>query len=186
MNRVLIGIHGKPRAGKDTLAKHLREKYNLVQYGPSFPVKRATAAMFNVPEENFWKDETKEQLDPFWGITYREMAQKVGKESSRDVFGEDFWMRHVEKTWESPLLGYNGMLLADIRYENEVRWVKSRGGIVIFVTRDNRDYAANESHPAEHGLPLELADVVIPNNRTIQELYDNADLVVEYVRYERS
>lgn len=180
MNKVLIGIHGKPRAGKDTLAKYLCEKYKLVQYGPSFPVKRATAAVFNVPEENFWKDELKETYNEFWNMTYREMAQKVGKESSRDVFGEDFWMRHVALVYEQlDPAWHNGMLLADIRYENEVKWVQSQGGIVIFVTRDNRDYVANENHPAEHGLSLELADVVIPNNHTIQDLYDNADMFVE-------
>lgn len=183
MNRVLIGVHGKPRSGKDTLATHLVEKYNLLRYGPSMPVKTATAAMFNIPVEYLYDDERKDTFDTFWQMSYREMAQKVGKESSRDVFGEDFWMRHVDKVWNRIQQGtygvHNGMVLADIRYANEVTWVRDRGGIAIFVTRENRNYVANEQHAAEKGLDLALADVVIPNNDTVEDLYKRIDLVVE-------
>lgn len=188
MSKILIGIHGKPRAGKDTVAKRLVSKYKLLQYGPSFPVKKATAAMFEIDEQLLWDDKTKDLMDEYWGISYREMAQKVGKESSRDVFGDDFWMRHVDLMWtriqnELPYnnyedLSYGGMLLADIRYANEVAWVKRNGGLVIFVTRENRDYVANESHPAEQGLDLSLADVVIPNNGTIEELHAKVNMCV--------
>ncbi|HUW48078.1 hypothetical protein E4H12_15655 [Candidatus Thorarchaeota archaeon] len=179
MKKVLIGIHGKPRAGKDTLAKFLKEKYVLLQYGPSVPVKEATAAMFDVPVECFYDDAVKDTVNKFWGISYREMAQKVGKESSRDIFGEDFWMRHVEKVLTEIPEGFNGLVFADIRYANEVDWIKKHGGLVIFVTREFRSFVANEEHAAERGLPLDLADVVLPNNGTIQELYDKADLIVE-------
>lgn len=179
MKRVLIGIHGKPRAGKDTLAHYLRKKYHLMQYGPSVAVKATTAAMFDVPIENFYDDSLKETVDPFWKISYREMAQRVGKESSRDVFGDDIWMRHVEKRLnEVHPNTYRGIILADIRYENEVEWVRNHGGIVLFITRENRSYVANETHVAEAGLPLHLADVIIPNNSTIEALYTQADLIL--------
>jgi hypothetical protein len=189
-SKVLIGIHGKPRAGKDTLANFLVDKYNLLRYGPSMPVKAATAAMFNVPLEYLSDDNMKEQIDSFWKMSYREMMQKIGKECSRDIFGEDFWLRHVDKVWarvKDDLLtdvhrrqiSYNGMILADVRYANEITWVKQRGGLVIFVTREDRKYVANAQHVAEQGLPLDLADVVIPNNDTIVELHERASLVIE-------
>lgn len=175
----LIGIHGKPRAGKDTLA-NIFVRHGYLRYGPGDPVKQATAAMFNVEIENFYLDHRKDTVDPFWNISYREMAQKVGKESSRDVFGEDFWMRHVER--KLSLLGDNhGLVLADIRYENEIHWVKARNGVVIFVKRDHRDYVANEGHAAERGLPENLADFIIENNGTIKELQDRAqELLVSW------
>ena len=191
MNRVLIGVHGKPRSGKDTLATHLVEKYKLLRYGPSMPVKVATAAMFDIPIEYLYDDKMKDAFDAFWQMSYREMAQKVGKESIRDIFVEDFWMRHTEKMWIEVQKGlpiidilaeahntYNGMILADIRYANEVTWVKDRGGIVIFVTRENRGYVANEQHAAEKGLDLALADIIVPNNGTIEQLYSYTDLIV--------
>jgi hypothetical protein len=180
--KVLIGVHGKPRAGKDTIAARLVQKHNLLRYGPSVPVKTTTAAMFNFPVENLYDDSKKDTVDPFWNISYREMAQKVGKESSRDIFGEDFWMRHVDLMWQKILteeVYYEGMVLADIRYPNEVAWVKKHGGLVVFVTRENRNYVANETHAAERGLDEALADVIIPNNGTIEELWEKIDYVVE-------
>lgn len=176
-SKILIGIHGKPRAGKDTIANRLVSQYGFVRYGPGDPVKRATAAMFDIDVGNLYHDELKDTVNDYWGISYREMAQKVGKESSRDVFGEDFWMRHVEKKLKSLPKEVPGLVLADIRYANETVWVRQRGGMILFVERTNRPKSANEQHAAEQGLDPSLADVIIPNNGTVQDLWDKIDLI---------
>lgn len=187
-SKYLIGLHGKPRVGKDTLAAYLIKKYNLLRYGPSVPVKDATAAMFDIPRSYFDDDDIKDRFDPFWQMTYRQMAQKVGKESSRDVFGDDIWMRHVSRKWihirdphdingryHTTHVAYGGMILADIRYANEVEWVKKNGGLVIFIQRTDAPKSSDTGHAAEKGLPADLADVLVYNNGTIEELYANAD-----------
>lgn len=212
---ILIGLHGKPRSGKDTLAAHLIAKHNLLRYGPSVRVKDTTAVMFDFPRWYLDDDKMKEAYDPFWKMTYREMAQKVGKESSRDVFGDDIWMRHVEKqllnlqgprlckcshninfhTIDAPMdymgctecncsewrevetIKPNGIILADIRYASEVEWVKAHHGNVIFIVRDNLPVSSGGGHPAEAGLPLDLADIVVYNNSTIAHLYEQADVL---------
>jgi hypothetical protein len=170
----LIGLHGKPRVGKDTVAAYLIKRFTLLRYGSSVPVKDTTAAMFNIPRHYLDDDTMKDQMDPFWNMTYRQMAQKVGKESSRDVFGENFWVRHVEKMWHdisTGQLAFKGMVLADIRYANEVEWVKAQGGTVFYVVRDDAPKSSDTGHIVDAGLPLALADVIIYNNRTIEELY---------------
>ena len=172
----LIGIHGKPRAGKDTLA-HFFINFGYLRYGPGDPVKQATAAMFNVDIDNLYQDDLKDTTDPFWQISYREMMQKVGKESSRDVFGEDFWMRHIERKLQLLPDYVPGLILPDIRYANEIKWVRERGGIVIFITRKNRTVIADETHAAEQGLPEELADYTIKNDGTINELHNEAGIL---------
>ena len=189
-NPLIIGIHGKPRSVKSTLARYLsaRGKYNLYQYGPSVAVKDAAAAMFGVDRALFDDDNKKDVIDPYWKLTYREMAQKVGKESSRDIFGEDFWMRHVQRKWnsicnEQTLDGrynaahfvYNGMILADVRYANEVKWIQERAGTVIFIVRDNLPVSSGTDHAAEAGLSVALANFVIYNNGTLEELYKQVD-----------
>lgn len=188
---LLIGLHGKPRVGKDTLAAHIIKRFNLLRYGPSVPLKDTVAAMFDIPRHYLDSDEHKDLVDPFWGITYRQMAQKVGKESSRDVFGDDIWLRHVEKKLKEieaagPDDGnpygdfdraphYDGIILADIRYENEVHWVKKHGGDVIFVLRNNAPKSSDTGHVVDKGLPADLADILIYNNGSIQEMYANFD-----------
>lgn len=188
---LLIGLHGKPRVGKDTLAAHIIKRHNLLRYGPSVPLKNTCAAMFDVPRTYFDRDDMKDQVDPFWGITYRQMAQKVGKESSRDVFGDDIWLRHVEKLWTTiknapPDDGnpygdfdraphYNGIILADVRYANEIEWVKKQGGDVIFVLRTNAPKSSDTGHVVDQGLPIDLADILIYNDGTIEDLGKNFD-----------
>jgi len=177
MTKLLIGIHGKPHSGKDTAANYLVDKYGFSKFGPSFPIKITAAAMFDVDIECFYNPEIKETIDPFWGISYREMAQKIGKESSRDVFFEDIWMRHVEKRLNDDNTDNVGIVLADIRYANEAEWVKAHGGKVLFVYRssENRGYIANSNHPAEQGLNELLADHTINNNGTVKLLFQNID-----------
>ncbi len=170
---MIIGVSGLPHSGKDVVANFLMEKFKLDRHGPSVYVKKATAAMFGIPEAYLYDEHMKEVADPYWGITYREMAQFVGKESSRDVFGDDFWMRHVEKymTYNLPQT-HNGIILPDIRYVNEVEWVKYKGGKMVFINRPGRVAAINETHEADRGLPPELADYVIENNSSKEDLYD--------------
>lgn len=184
---LLIGIHGKPRNGKDTVAKYLMKKLNLMRYGPSVRVKDTAAVMFDVPRKYFDDDNMKDQMDPFWKMTYRQMAQKVGKESSRDIFGDDIWMRHVEKKLQEiksiniqASLGYSGIILPDIRYASEIRWIKEHGGSVLFVIRDDAPQTSDQGHVAEHGLSLDLADAVIYNNGTIEELHEQINALLAY------
>lgn len=190
-NSILIGLHGKARTGKDTLANYLIKKHNLLRYGPSVRVKDTTAVMFDFPRWYLDDDTMKEMYDDFWGMTYREMAQKVGKESSRDVFGDDIWMRHVEqlmltlkKGKDANISGaHNGIILADIRYANEAVWVKNHGGTVFFIVRDNAPKISGvEGHAGEAGLPLDLADCIIYNDGTIEDMYRHADVFLDYAR----
>lgn len=182
LKKLLIGIHAKPRSGKDTIADHIVRRYGFLKYGPSFPMKEATAAMFNLPLKIFWDEKLKEEVVPYWNLSPRQMMQLVGKESSRDIFGEDFWMRHVEVKWETiqgpEYSAYYGMVLADIRYGNEVEWIKQRGGIVIYLDRPDRVEHSTDSHPAEHGLPREICTDYICNDGTIRDLQDKVDYLI--------
>lgn len=194
MSILLIGIHGKPKAGKDIIADHIIDHYAFTKYGPSYPVKKAAAAMFDVDIKNFYNVDRKEMVDPFWGISYREMAQKVGKESSRDIFGEDIWLRHVSKMMRTieeqnevyiakgfPQHCVLGIIMADVRYPNEAQWVRDQGGKMIFVFRPDaaRGYIANAGHPAEAGFPPTAEDYVIYNESTIEVLKGQVDVLMQ-------
>ena len=179
-NTIILGIHGAPRSGKDSICNYILSKLPLLRYGPSVQVKRATAAMFDIPEEYLYDDTMKDRHNEFWDMSYRKMAQLVGNESSRKIFGDDFWMRHVEKYLQDELpADKQGIILADIRYQNEAKWVKMRKGILIFVTRKNKPTASNESHEAERGLDPKLADIIIENDGTLDELYEKVQKVLD-------
>lgn len=186
--KLLIGLHGKPRVGKDTVAKHLIDKHGLLRYGPSVRVKLTTAAMFDFPVDHLDDDNMKDQMDSYWGMTYRQMAQKVGKESSRDVFGDDIWMRHVERKMLNMNAEFKGekvptgIILADVRYASEIEWIKARGGEVMFIIRNSAPKTSDQGHVVDQGLPIELANYIIYNNTTIDGMLEQADALFKYTK----
>ncbi len=146
-----------------------------MKYGPSVRVKLTTAAMFDFPVEYLDDDNMKDQMDPYWGMTYRQMAQKVGKESSRDVFGNDIWMRHVERKLLSLPEDKAGIILADVRYLSEIEWIKDHRGHVMYIIRENAPKTSDQGHEVDAGLPIEHANYIIYNNSTIDVLLGQAE-----------
>lgn len=182
----LIGICGKPNAGKDTVADILSNELSLIKYGPSFPLKETAAKMFDVPVSSFYDKDKKEEVVPFWDMSPRKMAQLVGRECTRDIFGGDFWMRHVELKWTRITeedLNDQGMVLPDIRYPEDAQWVLSRGGMILKVVRSDRPLIVEEQHQAENQvLPDEWITRVVENNGTLDDLAETVLLLARYIR----
>jgi hypothetical protein len=89
------------------------------------------------------------------------MYQGYG-ELCRTVFGKDFWIKRLETTLSSRAI------IADVRFMNEVEWIKERGGLIIGVTGPARlvDDKRNGLHPSEIEVMqcLDAADVTFNND----------------------
>ena len=124
----LFGIHGKAGSGKDTVAKHLTDNYGFLRNAFADPLKRAAQQMFYLTQAETWEDSLKEVVIPYWGMSPRELFQKLGTEGGRNVFGEDVWL----KRW---LYHYRQFkdnthyVVPDVRFENEATHVRSLGGV---------------------------------------------------------
>ena len=51
---MLIGLLGKKRVGKDTVAEYLIEKYNFIRYAFADPIKEIAGIMFNFSYEQLY------------------------------------------------------------------------------------------------------------------------------------
>jgi len=94
----------------------------------------------------------------------RKKLQIVGTEEGRNIYGNDIWIK-TTGTWMKVLnsRGINRFIISDLRFQNEVDWVRSLNGIVIKViapkrfmkrlkTETNNDKEKIEnikSHPSE-------------------------------------
>ena len=69
----------------------------------------------------------------------RKLLQKVGTEEGRDVYGENIWVKTLE-TWMKVYhdRGIKRFIISDVRFQNEVDWIKSIGGKVIKINADDR------------------------------------------------
>lgn len=185
---MLIGISGKKQSGKNTVGVILQCLYEnatfeqiedtidvgLMIYDPkdmelvSFASKLKEIAS-NLIGSSYWEFEGqifKDEKNPLIGITNREILQKIGT-SFRKLFGEDIWIKVLFKYLEYKGLDKN-YIITDVRYKNEAKAIKERGGILI---RVNRNTDSNDTHQSEVDLDdYDKFDFIIDNNGSVEEL----------------
>lgn len=176
MKKKLIGIAGKARTGKDTIARHLWAKHSFTRIAFADPVKLAAQAMFGLTHDQTWDDNMKEKLIPEWGMSPREIFQRVGTECVRDVFGADHWLNRWAQTYRM-IKDTDDIVVPDVRFENEAAMIRDLGGLVIHLVRDGAHPVAR--HVSESGVAIADPDIVINNNGTIEDLQSLVDTIVE-------
>ena len=91
----------------------------------------------------------------------------------RQNIDEDFW---VKSLW-AVVDNWNNVIIADVRFPNEVNSIKERGGIII---RLNRDKSRIDYHISETALDdYKEWDLVIDNNSTKEDLFNTLKKIVQ-------
>lgn len=140
----ILGISGQIANGKTTLTKLAVEAgftpYALARHFKVDAVAKAgmsPLAVFGAAE--FKTDESRHTL------------QQLGTEQGRKVYGEDVWLKHAEAhIYDLIEHGVTHVVISDVRFENEVRWVQSLGGLVYRVY--GRQPVVTEGHASETAL----------------------------------
>lgn len=169
----IIGLTGAARSGKDTVALYLDGHFGFSRLALATPLKQGIEAMFGLPQ-SMWSDEKKELEIPGLGVSPRRMAQTLGTEWGRNTLGEDIWLKVLERRIDE--LQVDQVVITDVRFANEARWVKDRGGLLIRVERPN--VRAIAAHSSEAGIAPEVHDVVIVNDGTLEDLRVNTHRIV--------
>jgi len=165
----LIGIAGHAGVGKDTVAQYLHNKYQNT-YVEHFadPLKRACAAAFGVPLEDFSNPHTKNE-ETFWGVSPRQIAQFVGTEMFRNgpaMLYPDRGPTHWVNLLEARLTGISALppdeglytagdtvIIADVRFQDEYDWIQNNGGVIIHIKRPGFNGAVGiPGHASENGI----------------------------------
>ena len=174
---MLIGICGKAGSGKDTVADFFKSEYGYESAAFADHLKAVTSLAFGLDEKYFHDQELKTKVVPMFGITPREMIQKVGTECFRKIFDDDFWVKHVDMLYRDSLDSGFNFVVTDCRFENEVMWIRNNGGIVINVSNPQVDDVVLNGHVSELGINPDLIDYVIDNDDTIAMLYNKLELL---------
>lgn len=156
---LIFGIAGIARCGKDTLAKHLTLKFERMAL-PSIKVSFAQALKqdldpllkdsFNISA--FTEDSKEKQI-------IRPLLVCYGTEIARKI-NPDYWINKIEKRVESSISNKIITIIPDVRYENEVRWIQSKGGYVIHLSRMGTK-AANFEEKVNDPIIKKLSDYKI-------------------------
>lgn len=106
----------------------------------------------------------------------RRLLQTLGEWYRREV-SPSYWIDQLESAMEAEgyIAMWDNIVITDVRYLNEVEWIRSHGGRLWHVTRPGIE-AAND-HVSEHEWRSATFDVTVENDRTLTDL---ARLVTEY------
>jgi len=169
---MLIGISGKARSGKDTLGKYLCDEYRCLHYYFAKPLKEGAKVMFNLSDEQIGNKEV--PIEP-WGISPRKIYQLLGTEVGRGI-DTNVWVKNAEMfVKDNP---GRTVVITDCRFDNEATWIRSRGGIVINIERDQGSIIEN-GHSSEGGLKPNNIDLTICNNGSIEDMCNEVTYYIQ-------
>lgn len=88
--------------------------------------------------------------------------------------------KHQVSRWIVPyipaLQGEEGVN-ADVRFENEAQWIRDNGGVVVHIQRPGA--ATVSAHASEAGVAIAEGDVLVVNDGSLDELYNNVDNIIQ-------
>ena len=129
MSRI-IGISGKMGSGKDTLAKYIND------IDPSFNVQQL------IKSPDLHTQSGKKYYIEWLGMTARELLQKFGT-AIREGVDSDFWVKLLLNNSKN-----EDIIIADVRFPNEVKTIKEAGGIIVRIERKNIETSSHISETA--------------------------------------
>jgi hypothetical protein len=168
----LIGLAGKARSGKDTVAKMLDDAFCVRRIALADPVRAAVAASLNMTMEAYL-DLPKEEVLEWLGKSRRQLEQTLGTEWGRNLVNENLWLMVLEEKIEKYMDEWGEhVVVTDVRFNNEACKIREMGGTIWHVIRE--DAPAVNEHVSEQGILFYPGvDEIIYNNGTIEELYDS-------------
>lgn len=167
VRKILIGISGKKYSGKSTAAKVLTYGFCFDETTFAEPLKRAVAVLFNWESLDLNNGPEKEVVDPRWGVSPRFVLQNMGTDYLRNTFCDDFFLKNLQNRLEGhqPTL----LVISDVRFPNEVEYIKNRGGHVWRIERPGLSYPKDQ-HPSETALDnYQGFDEVIVNDGSVED-----------------
>ncbi len=162
----VIGLSGKAGSGKDYIAMNIITKhYGYVPFSIAWQVKASLVAKGVLTYEEAFITKPPHA---------RYLLQSEATESGRDIYGEDMWLRAAD-AWMKTIYeqwGIQRFVLSDVRFPNEVEYIKKMGGKVFRIVAPNRvsqsplsEEARNHySETALDDYPLDHFDGIIEND----------------------
>lgn len=173
---MLIGLHGRKQAGKDTVYARI---VHLLGPGSKAGAKverasfadllyRSAAEALGVTVDYLQERKS----DPRFTVavlrangrfenemTLRGFLQRYGTESHRRVFGDNFWVDQVDLTHDRKIV-----VVTDVRFPNEAQAIIDAGGSVVRVVGPPEVEGAADGHASEVPLPDWMVDFTLLND----------------------
>jgi hypothetical protein len=180
----IVGITGLARSGKDTVTNLILKVGGYYRVSLADELKKEIAQIFPTVEypfdwlnvafrdngEIYYPNDTK---DPEKLAIRRRLWQLWGTEGRRALFS-DFWIwRWAGRAMKALVAGWPGVVVADVRFLNEAKYIHDLGGMIVATDRgDYRAPGVDYTHASEREIPeivRQYASIVVPNKGTYEE-----------------
>ena len=129
----IIGLAGKARSGKNTVAQHLARRFGYQEIAFADPLKAAAGEIFGLNDAQLYGAD-KERVDAFWGETPRAILQKLGTDCLRNGYASDVWVRALQRRI-SFVPEEVRSVVTDVRFPNEAVALRAWGGEIWQLVR---------------------------------------------------
>lgn len=157
---ILIGLSGKKKSGKNTVANFITSMSSqpVQQLAFATNLKIAVAKLMQVSAVEI---EANKEL-------YRGLLQWYGTEYMKGKYGQDYWIKKLGN--EIVVMDVPVIVITDVRFKLEADFIKDCDGIIVRVERSKLDNY--DQHPSEVELDEYPFDYRISNTDTLDYLND--------------
>lgn len=172
VERAIVGLCGQKGSGKSTAAQHLKKVYGAAILSFASPLKKANQVLFGFQHDQLYGTDTQKQtLDPFLGVSGRDLLQWTGTEIFRNnkmfaVENETIWIANMRERIAQVKDPYQDIVIDDVRFPDEAEFISSIGGTTFCIYRPVRETEV-----------VELDDDITPPLPT--EFYENMSAPAE-------
>jgi hypothetical protein len=177
---MLVGVTGYAQHGKDSVGARLVDSWGYTRFGFADPLKAMALAVDPVIpyDSSSWDTLSAIVAREGWEgaksiVEVRRFLQVLGTEGARGTFGEDCWVHALEgRIVDSEA---ENVVVTDVRFPNEARWLHRHSGVLIRVIRPGWPY--DPAHASERYVPELAADFVIDNGGDLADLAAKVDAI---------
>lgn len=176
----LIGLAGPAGCGKDTIAQILLDTQEFRRISLADPIRHGISTMLEIPWDHLNDRELKEQpMIELCGKSPRQAMQTLGTEWGRNCIDPHIWlkvaerkMEYIRRLAETGNACISGIVISDIRFPGEAKWLREQGGSIWHIRRPNNPNATKAAHESEIPLIPEEGDSFIINDGDMDQLFE--------------
>jgi hypothetical protein len=164
---MLIGLCGAAGSGKNTVADLLP----FAQIAFADPLYECVSTITGLPVAKLKDRDVKENVIPWLGKSPRQLLQTLGTEWGRGTVHPEIWIR-IAMERAANHMTHNGVVITDVRFDNEAQAIIDAGGEVWRVTRPGWRCLADDAaaHQSEAGVSDRLIARTIANSGSLYDL----------------
>lgn len=174
---MIVGLIGKARVGKDTVADYLKQHYLFQQYAFADPFKTMLESVFG----DKFRSGDREAVIPWLGKSPRQLMQTLGTEWGRELIHPQIWTLLGQKQVLLSKTQNQPLVISDVRHHDEADMILAEGGELWHIIRDTTEQV--NPHSSEE-FQWDMYDRKIINNTgSLEDLYETVEVAYSGPKY---